>query len=191
MIYGYARVSTKKQDLTAQLMQLKEYGCGQIFQEHGSGRNKERPQFQALLEVVERGDTVVVCKLDRFARSTIDALNTINMLNEKGVSMVVLNMGGEKLDTSTPIGKLLVTMLAGIAEFEADMIRERQLEGIAIAKAAGVYKGRPKKYGKSHKGLQHALELLRNRVDNGMTVADICAVTGVGRSTLYKFAQEM
>jgi len=106
-------------------------------------------------------------------------------LNQKGVSLVVLNMGGDVVNTSTPIGKLMLTVLAGIAEFEADMIHERQLEGIAVAKERGVYKGRPQTYTGYHKGLQHALKLLSERSVNKMTVSEICEITKISRATLY------
>lgn len=84
------------------------------------------------------GDTIIVTKLDRFARSTKDALNTIELLNDKGVGLLVLNMGGDKIDTTTAIGKLMVTVLSGIAEFQADMIKERQMEGVTQAKECGL-----------------------------------------------------
>ncbi|MCU5086362.1 recombinase family protein [Bacillus cereus] len=87
---------------------------------------------------MQEGDVIVVTKLDRFARSTKAALNTIEYLNGKGASLIVLNMGGDKVDTSTAIGKLMITVLSGIAEFEADMIKERQLEGIEEARQRGV-----------------------------------------------------
>jgi DNA invertase Pin-like site-specific DNA recombinase len=95
---------------------------------------------------VQEGDTIVVTKLDRFARITKDALNTIEYIKSKRVSLIVLNMGGDKIDTGTAKGKLMITVLSGITEFEADMIKERHLEGIVEAKQRGVYKGRPKKY---------------------------------------------
>ena len=187
MIYGYGRVSSKGQDLTAQLKQLTDYNCDKIYKEKISGRSKEnRQEFNKLLETVKKGDTIVVTKLDRFARSTKDALNTIELLNEKEVNLVVLNMGGDKVDTSTAIGKLMVTVLAGIAEFEADMIKERQLEGIAEAKKRGVYKGRPSTYTDKHKGLQHAIELFNDRDNNGMTVKEIEEITKISRATIYR-----
>ncbi len=190
MIYGYARVSSTTQNLDTQVAQLTAYGCQKIFQEKLSGRSlKHRAQFSALLDRLTMGDTVVVTKLDRFARSTQDALNTMATLTERGVSLVVLNMGGDVVDTSTAIGKLLITVLAGIAEFEADLIKERQLEGIAAAKARGVYKGRPRTYTAHHKGLAHALELLSARDANHLTVNDICAMTQVSRATLYRAAR--
>lgn len=190
MLYGYARVSSKGQNLDAQVSQLKEYGCERILKEKVSGRTTERKQFQALLESVQPGDTVVVTKLDRFARSTKDALSIIDQLNKRSVALVVLNMGGDTLDTSTAIGKLMVTMLAGIAEFEADMIKERQLEGIALAKQRGVYKGRPKTYTQYHKGLEYALKLFAEREQNQMTVDEICKITSISRATLYRAASQ-
>lgn len=193
MKYGYARVSSTGQDLTVQLNSLKDNGCDKIFKEKASGRDKDhRQQFNKLLDTVQEGDIIVVTKLDRFARSTKDALATIEQLNNKGVSLVVLNMGGDKVDTSTAIGKLMVTVLAGIAEFEADMIKERQLEGIALAKERGVYKGRPHTYTEKHKGLQLALELYNNRdkVKDGdntpKTVNEIAEATKVSRATIYR-----
>ncbi|MDD1513808.1 recombinase family protein [Priestia megaterium] len=134
-------------------------------------------------ETVQKGDTIVVTKLDRFARSTKDALSTIEYLNNKGVSLVVLNMGGDKVDTATAIGKLMITVLSGIAEFEADMIKERQLEGIEEAKKRGVYKGRPAKYTEKHRGLQHAIELFHNRDTNKLTVKEIEEITKISRAT--------
>lgn len=194
MKYGYARVSSSGQNLTAQIKQLQEAGCETIYKEKVSGRGTEnREQFKQLLKKVKESDTIVVTKLDRFARSTKDALTTIEYLNSKGISLIVLNMGGDKIDTGTAIGKLMITVLSGIAEFEADMIRERQLEGIEEAKKRGVYKGRPKKYTERNAKLQHALELFKNRSnENGKTktVKEIEAITGVSRATLYRAVKE-
>ncbi|MBA9027594.1 recombinase family protein [Peribacillus huizhouensis] len=191
MKYGYGRVSSAGQNLTAQIKQLQEAGCDIIFKEKVSGRKKEeREQFNLLLETVLEGDTIVVTKLDRFARSTKDALNTIEYLKGKGVSLIVLNMGGDKIDTGTAIGKLMITVLSGIAEFEADMIKERQLEGIEEAKRRGVYKGRPKKYTENNSGLQYALELFNNRNTNKMTVKEIEQITKISRATLYRAVRE-
>ena len=145
----------------------------------------------ALLDQVTSGDTVVVTKFDRFARSTQDALNTMAGLTERGVSLVVLNMGGNVVDTSTAIGKLLITVLAGIAEFEEDLINERQIGGIATAKARGVYKGRLRTYTAHHTGLVHALELLAARDTNHLTVNAMCAMTQVSGATLYRAARQV
>lgn len=187
MKYGYARVSSNGQHLDAQIKQLEENACDKIFKEKVSGRQKNnRVEFQKLLDTVQANDTIVVTKLDRFARSTKDALSTIEMLNEKEVNLIVLNMGGDKVDTSSAIGKLMITVLSGIAEFEADMIKERQIEGIELAKQRGVYKGRPTKYTSKHKGLQHAVELYKNRDINKLTVNEISEITNVSRATLYR-----
>ncbi len=192
MIYGYARVSSPTQSLDTQVAQLTAVGCEKIFQEKLSGRSlTHRTQFAALLERVTMGDTVVVTKLDRFARSTQDALNTMATFTERGVSLVVLNMGGDVVDTSTAIGKLLITVLAGIAEFEADLIKERQREGIAAAKVRGVYKGRPRTYTAHHQGLVHALALFSDRNHNHLTVNEICAITRISRATLYRVARQI
>ncbi len=175
MLYGYARVSSTTQSLDTQVAQLTAYGCQKIFQEKLSGRSlKHRTQFSALLDRLTMGDTVVVTKLDRFARSTQDALNTMATLTERGVSLVVLNMGGDVVDTSTAIGKLLITVLAGIAEFEADLIKERQLEGIAAAKARGVYKGRPRTYTAHHKGVFRQEALQKNSVKIPEEAREFC-----------------
>lgn len=190
--YGYARVSSIGQNLNAQIKQLKESGCTTIYQEKVSGRKTvNREQFNKLLDVVENGDTIVVTKLDRFARSTKDALHTIELLNNKGVSLIVLNMGGDRVDTSTAIGKLMITVLSGIAEFESDMIRERQIEGIAEAKARGVYKGRPHTYTEKHSGLKHALELYEQRKTNKKTVKEIAKITNISKATIYRAVSEM
>lgn len=188
---GYARVSSTGQNLSAQITQLKEAGCTTIYHEKVSGRKTgNREQFNKLLDAIGVGDTIVVTKLDRFARSTKDALQTIEMLDNKGVSLVVLNMGGDRIDTSKAIGKLMITVLSGIAEFEADMIRERQIEGIAEAKVRGVYKGRPHTYSEKHAGLQHALELYKNRATNKYTVKRIAEITKISKATIYRAARE-
>lgn len=187
MKYGYARVSSSSQNLDAQIKQLEDVQCEKIFREKVSGRQKEgRQQLRILLETVKKGDSIVVTKLDRFARSTKDALTTIEELNEKGVALIVLNMGGDRVDTSTAIGKLMITVLSGIAEFEADMIRERQIEGIQEAKRRGVYKGRPKKYTEKNAGLNYALKLFNERSINKKTVKEIEEITKVSRSTIYR-----
>lgn len=183
--YGYARVSSAQQDLTSQLQQLEAFGCDKIYEEKASAKNINRGEFQMLLGKVEAGDVICVTKLDRFARSTRDALNVIEDLKQRGVGLIILNMGGQVLDTTTPNGRLLIIIMSGFAEFELDMNRERQREGILLGKKRGVYKGRPKRFGVHHKGLQHALKLFDERDVNKMAVSEIVEITKVGRSTLY------
>lgn len=183
-VYGYARVSTEHQDIDLQIEELKRYGCDVIYQEKGSGKSAEdRQELQKLIETVQPGDKMVFTKLDRFARSTVDALQIATRLNQKGVAMVILNFGGMQVDVSTPTGKLMLTMFAGFAEFEREIMLERQRAGIARAKKAGKYKGRVKKYHEHHAGMKHALELRRT---TDKTVKEICAITGVSRSALYR-----
>lgn len=134
---GYIRVSTKEQNLARQEDLLK--GCERVFSEKISGKDINRPELKKLLDFVREGDTVIVESYSRFARSTRDLLNLVDGLNKKGVAFVSLK---EQTDTSTPQGKLIMTIFAGLAEFEREQTLQRQKEGIAIAKAEGKYKGR-------------------------------------------------
>lgn len=179
-IYGYARVSTKGQDLEAQIQALEGEKVERIYQEKFTATRKDRPEFTKMLNELKEGDKIVVTKLDRFARSTIDALTTINFLNEKGIDLVVLNMGGEKVDTSTASGKLLFTVMSGFAEFEREMIIQRTQEGKAIARQNPNYReGRKPTYTKAQ--LEHALSMLESHSYN--QVAD---KTGISKSTLIR-----
>ncbi|MDD0873460.1 recombinase family protein, partial [Xylella fastidiosa] len=140
MIVGYARTSTADQmaGFDAQLQELKAVGCKKMFQEQVSSVGK-RAQLEVALEFVREGDVLVVTKLDRLARSVADLMELIQTLDRKSVGLRVLNLG---MDTHTPTGKLMLTVLGGVAQFEREMMLERQREGVARAKAAGKYKGR-------------------------------------------------
>lgn len=138
-VVGYARVSTRDQNLDPQFLALSEAGATKIFQEKISGVRANRPQLSALIDYVREGDIVCITKLDRIARSTKHLLSIVETLKSKGVEFKVLNIN---LDTSTPTGLLMLTMLGAIATFEREMMLERQSEGIAIAKMNGRYKGR-------------------------------------------------
>lgn len=178
--YGYARVSTKGQDLESQIQALESEQVDHIYQEKFTGTKKERPVFTEMLHVLQAGDKVVVTKLDRFARSTIDALTTINELNERNVDLVVLDIGGEKIDTSTASGKLLFTIMSGFAEFEREMIVQRTQEGKAIARQRPDYReGRPKKYSKTQ--LDHAMELKKSH-----SFKQVAEMTGISVATLKR-----
>lgn len=135
-VYGYARVSTIGQNLDAQIEALHEYGIEEIriFKDKETGKKVERKEFQELLHKVVEGDIIVCTRLDRFARRTLDALKELKTLNEKGVGVVILEMGGQQLDTSTATGQMFVTMLLAFAEYEANLIYERTQEGKAISK---------------------------------------------------------
>ncbi|MBJ7542246.1 recombinase family protein [Rhodomicrobium udaipurense] len=139
-IFGYARVSTTDQDLSIQQAALEAAGCLKIFSEKKSGTRRDgRTELQVLLECVREGDIVVVTRIDRLARSVKDLQDIVLELREKGVA---LRATEQPIDTSTAAGKAFLDMLGVFAEFETNLRRERQLEGIAKAKAAGVYTGR-------------------------------------------------
>lgn len=139
MVVQYIRVSTIEQNEARQIEALKKYNAEKTFLEKISGKDTNRPQLQAMLEFVREGDTVVVHEFSRLARSTKDLLEIVETLNNKGVHLI---SNKENLDTSTPTGKLMLTMIGAIAEFERQQILERQREGIAIAKREGKFKGR-------------------------------------------------
>ncbi|HHT7155909.1 recombinase family protein [Bacillus cereus] len=177
MKYGYARVSTLNQDLESQIQMLKKEGCEEIYSEKFTGTKFDRPKFQELLSVLKSGDTLVVTKLDRFARSAENAISTIKMLFEKGIKVHVINMG---VIEDTPTGRLMFNIMSAFAEFERDMIVERTQEGKAIAKLNPDFKeGRPKKYNKEQ--IEHALKLLKNN-----SYKQVERMTGISRSTLKR-----
>jgi DNA invertase Pin-like site-specific DNA recombinase len=177
MKYGYARVSTKQQDLESQLQTLEAEGCEKIYSEKFTGTKTDRPEFDELLKMLASGDTLVVTKLDRFARSASGAIDTVKKLFKKGVKVHVLNMG---IVEDTPTGRLIFNIMSSFAEFERDMIVERTQEGKAIAKQKeGFREGRPNKFSKNQ--IAHALELLEN--NSYKQVEDI---TGISKSTLIR-----
>src|SRR3954466_13553295 len=143
MLVGYARTSTtdQKAGLAAQERDLKAAGCEKVFAEQVSSV-AQRDKLQAMLDFVREGDAVVVTKPDRLARSTAELLTIEADLSKRGVGLVILSMGGECLDTRNPTSKLMLTILAGVATWEREIMLERQREGIAKAKAEGAYKGR-------------------------------------------------
>ncbi|MGY6036532.1 recombinase family protein [Aeromonas sp. AE23HZ002T15] len=136
-LVGYARVSTVGQSLDTQLQALAE--CSKIFKEKVSGAKDDRPQLTLLLKFVREGDVVMVTKLDRLARNTRHLLEISEHLQNKRVALRIVNLG---INTSTPTGKLMLTMIGAIATFERELMLERQAEGIQLAKQRGVYKGR-------------------------------------------------
>lgn len=173
-IVGYARVSTREQNLYAQLEQLS--GCEKIFHEKESGANTKRPQLSAMLDYVRSGDTVVVTKLDRIARSTKHLLQIVDQLQEDDVNLKVLNI---QLDTGTPTGKLMLTMLGAIATFEREMMLERQAEGIIRAKREGKFKGR------KPTAMEKAPQV-RALIDRGASKKTVAKELGIGVASVYR-----
>ena len=139
MRVGYTRVSTVDQNLARQEELMKHYDVERVFSEKISGKNTDRPQFQAMLEYVREGDTLYVESFSRLSRSTRDLLGTVEKLQAKGVNLV---SDKEKVDTTTPQGRFMLTVFAALSELERENILERQREGIEIAKSEGKYKGR-------------------------------------------------
>jgi DNA invertase Pin-like site-specific DNA recombinase len=177
MKYGYARVSTMGQDLQAQMNTLQAEGCEQIYSEKFTGTKADRPQFQALLAMLKAGDTLVITKLDRFARSTSEALTIVKELFDRGVKVHVLNMG---LIENTPTGRLIFTIMSGFAEFERDLIVERTQEGKAIARQRDDFReGRPNKFSRAQ--IEHALQLLESN-----SYKAVENMTGISKSTLIR-----
>lgn len=182
MIYGYARVSTKGQakdgnSLEAQERALKEAGANEIYIDAFTGTKTDRPEFDKLMERIEEGDTLIVTKLDRFARSMMQGSVLVSDLIEKGIKVYILNIG---VMDNTPSSKLIRNVFFAFAEFERDMIVERTMEGKAIAKQNPDFKeGRPKKF--SRKQIDHALELLNNN-----SYTQVAELTGISKSTLIR-----
>lgn len=183
MIYGYARVSTMTQSrdgnsLEDQTAALEQYGCQVIITEAFTGKTMERPKFQSLVTKLQPGDTLVVCKLDRFARTAIDGVQTVRDLFDRGVRVHILNMG---LIENTLTGNLILTVMLAFAEYERGMIVERTQTGKAIAKLnPGFREGRPKKY--TTEQLDHARQLLQD----GNSYAKVARMTGISKSTLVR-----
>lgn len=178
MIYGYARVSTEGQTLDAQRSALKAAGCERILAEKLSGARADRPELQRLLRQVGAGDLVVVTRLDRLARSTRDLLNIIATLTEAGANF--RSLAEAWADSTTAHGRLMLTVIGGIAEFERSLINDRTAEGRARAKARGVHLGRQPKL----TPFQRKEALARRSAGEGL--ADIAATYGVHKSTISR-----
>lgn len=179
MLIGYARTSTLDQraGVEAQERDLRAAGCEKVFTEQVSSVDvRNREELAAALEYVREGDTLVVTKLDRLARSVQHLLETLDTLTRKGANLRILALG---MDTSTATGKLMLTVLGGIAEFEREIMLERQREGIAKAKAEGKYKGRkPTAQAK-------APEIIRLHGE-GKGATEIARELGIGRASVYR-----
>lgn len=178
---GYARVSTAGQDLTAQRDGLAALGVDRerIYVDHGlTGTNRARPGLREAMAACRTGDTLVVTKLDRLARSVPDARDIVDELTARGVR---LNVGGSIHDPNDPIGRLLFTVLSMIAEFEADLARARTREGMAVAKAKGRLRGKQPKLKPAQE--KHLVQLWN---DGTHTTAELADLFNVGRSTVYR-----
>ena len=178
---GYARVSSTGQKLDVQRELLNKEKCFSIFEEKVSGKNRNRPELTLLLKTLREGDTVVVSKLDRLARSMSDFWNIYDEIKEKGASLKILNMG---LDTNSSQGRLMLGILASVAEFERELIKERQADGIAKAKASGKHLGRPTITDETKMQIKELLQA-------GKTKPAIAKTLNIGVSTIYKIQKEL
>ncbi len=187
MIYGYMRVSTtgqvKGNSLEEQERLLRKNGATELYQDAFTGTKTDRPNFTKLLNKLEEGDTLVVTKLDRFARNTAEGICVVQDLLDRGIKVHILNMG--TLDT-TPTGKVILTVMLAFAEFERDMIIQRTTEGKAIARTKENYvEGRPPKY--DEETVQFALNMLEHQY----SYKEIQETTGISKSTLYRIRKKM
>lgn len=179
MVIGYARCSTAEQNLDRQLDALKKEGCERIYQEKISGTKKDRPELGKMLDALRAGDTVVICELTRLSRSTRDLFELVDRIHATGADIKSLKEAW--LDTTTPQGKLLFTIFAGVSQFERDLTHERTMDGLAAARARGRKGGRPKA---SAKSIEQALALY----DAGsIHIKDILSTTGISKATLYAY----
>lgn len=177
---GYARTSTVDQNLDAQIAALAAAGCGMVRQEQRSGATLEgRSELKTILDFIHPGETLVVTRIDRLARSMHDLQTIVTKLKEKGAHLAATE---QPVDTSTAAGKAFFDMLGVFAEFETNLRRERQAEGIKAAKRRGVYRGRPPKIDST---------AIQTKLGAGLSPTDIAREMGISRGTVYKAKAQM
>lgn len=174
---GYARVSSTGQSLEVQLDKLSQAECDRIYQEKRSGRTADRPEFQACMNYLREGDTLIITRLDRLARSVVHLAQLAKRFQQESIDMLVVD---QNIDTSTSTGRLMFNMLASIAEFENDLRTERQAEGIAKAKENGVKFGRPSKLTDAKR------EEIYSRRMAGATIGQLAKEFRLGEATIYR-----
>lgn len=178
---GYARVSTTEQNLERQTHRLHTAGCHKIFTDHTTGATHKRPGLARTIDYLRDGDHLIVVSMDRLARSLIDLNTLINELVKQGVTITFLTEKQTYSQQTTPIAQLMLGLLGAVAEFERAIIRERQADGIARAKARGAYRGRPKLLTDTQIAQAHHWATI------GIPKADIARRLGIGRSTVYRY----
>lgn len=174
---GYARVSSTGQSLGVQLEKLNKVNCDRIYQEKRSGRTADRPELKSCINYLREGDTLIITRLDRLARSVVHLAQLAKRFEEEKIDLVVID---QNIDTSTSTGRLMFNMLASIAEFENDLRTERQAEGIAKAKENGVTFGRPPKLTESK-----CHEIYSRRMA-GATIGQLAIEFGFGEASIYR-----
>ncbi|WP_373845400.1 recombinase family protein [Clostridium sp.] len=184
MIFGYARVSTQEQNLDRQIDSLKISGAEEIIQEKITGTKADRPELNRLLDKLRKGDVILVSDLTRLSRSTKDLFNLVEQIEKKGANIKSLKESW--LDTTTPQGKLMFTFMAGISQFERDLISQRTKEGLAAARARGRKGGRKPKLDDNKK--KAIYELYQQKKT---TVKNLCAMFNISKPTLYKVIEQI
>jgi len=182
MLIGYARVSTEDQNLALQRSALKDAGCKRVYEEKVSGANRDRPELVRMLDQLRAGDVVVVSRLDRLARSTRDLLELAEEL--KRAEAGLRSLYEPWADTTSPAGRMVLTIFAGIAEFERELIHERTRSGRVAAKARGVRFGRPPKL------TADQIALAKRLIGEGTSVPGAAKILNIHRSTLYRALSE-
>ncbi|MDQ6598887.1 recombinase family protein [Bacillus salipaludis] len=180
MIFGYARVSSFDQNLDSQIEQLRNANVDRIVQEKVSGVQNQKEELQQLLNRLVKGDTLIVTRMDRLGRNTKQLLELIEELEGHGIHLVILNLG---IDTRTPSGKFILTVMSAFSELDRTMIKEKQQAGIAIAKRKGTYKGKKQKFTLRHDGVKHAIELHET---TNKPIKEICKITNISEATFYR-----
>ena len=182
MKIGYARVSTEEQSLNRQIDMLNEVGCEKIFEEKISGIKRERQELIKMLDQLRKGDLIIVADLTRLSRSVKELFQLVEQIEAKGANIKSLKESW--MDTSTPQGKLMFTIFAGISQFERDLISQRTLEGLVAARARGKKGGRPPK---DEKDIKLAKKMYEEKT---YSISEITKATGIGKTALYKYFKE-
>jgi len=182
MKIGYARVSTEEQSLNRQIDMLNEVGCEKIFEEKISGIKRERQELIKMLEQLRKGDLIIVADLTRLSRSVKELFQLVEQIEAKGANIKSLKESW--MDTSTPQGKLMFTIFAGLSQFERDLISQRTIEGLVAARARGKKGGRPPK---DEKDIKLAKKMYEEKI---YSISEITKATGIGKTALYKYFKE-
>ena len=182
MIIGYARVSTQDQQTLRQIDQLKEFGCERIYEEKASGTKRERVELIRMMDALREGDVVIITELSRLSRSVKDLFEIVDRIHNIGADIKSLKESW--IDTTTPQGKLLFTIFAGISQFERDLIRQRTIEGLQAARARGRNGGRPPK---DESKIKLALNMYGSKV---CSISQILEATGISKTTLYRYIRQ-
>lgn len=179
MKIGYARVSSYGQSLDVQLEKLKE--CDKIFSEKKSGTNDKREQLQLALDFAREGDEFICVRLDRVARNLRELLNIVHKLESKGVSLKVLD---QSIDTNTPTGRLMLSVIGSLAEFENELRKERQMDGILMAKTRGIH------FGRNNKLTDEQIQEMKQKRQDGVLIKDLMTYYGLSKASVYRLMSD-